>query len=316
MGGAAAWPLAARAQQPTMPVVGYLRIGSRAVSMQREAAFRRGLEDVGYIEGRNIAIDYHYAENQSDRLPALAADLVRRQVAVIYAGENAPAVIAKAATTTIPIVFRVGGDPIQLGLVSSLNQPGSNVTGVTFLSSTVEAIRLQMLHEAVPTATIMGFLANATNPNAKPSTKEAQEAAHKLGLELDVAGASHPGEIDAAFATLVQHRVQALVINGDALFTERRQQLATLTARHAMPAIYFAREFPDAGGLMSYGASAVDAERLAGLYAGRVLKGEKPADLPIVLPTRFEFLINLQTAKTLGIEVPPTLLASADEVIE
>jgi putative ABC transport system substrate-binding protein len=313
---AAAWPLAVRAQQPAMPVVGYLRSGSRAASTSSEAAFHKGLASVGFVEGRNVAIDYRYDENQTDRLPALASDLVRRPVALIYAASDAPAVTAKAATTTIPIVFRIGGDPIQLGLVPSLSRPGANLTGVSFLNTTTGAIRMQMLHEAAPNATVIGLLVNPTNPQAEPDTQEAQEAARKLGLELHVVGASNAQEIDTAFATLVQRRVQALVIDGNTVFTSRRQQLAALTTRHAMPAIQPQRGFPDAGGLMSYGASGIDADRLAGTYVGRILKGDKPADLPVQQSVKVELIINLITAKVLGVTFPLTLLGRADEVIE
>jgi ABC-type uncharacterized transport system substrate-binding protein len=315
-GAAAAWPLAARAQQSAIPVVGFLRSGSRAPSAYFEAAFRQGLGSMGFIEGRNVAIDYRYTENQIDQLPALANDLVRRQVTVIYAANNGPAVTAKAATTPIPIVFRIGGDPIQLGLVASLNRPGGNMTGVSFLSTTTGAIRLQMLHEAVPDAAVMGLLVNPGNPNAEPDTREAQGAARKLGLELHVVSASNAQEIDAAFATLVQRRAQALVIDGDALFTSRRQQLVVLTVRHAMPAIYASRDFPDSGGLLSYGASNVDADRLGGTYVGRVLKGDKPADLPVQQSVKVELILNLITARVLGVTFPLTLLGRADEVIE
>jgi putative ABC transport system substrate-binding protein len=242
-GAAAAWPLAARAQQ-ALPVIGYLRNSTRTSLPQREIAFREGLASKGFVEGRNVVIDYRYAENQSDRLPALASELVRRQVDVIYAGENAAVLAAKAATKMIPIVFRIGGDPIQLGLVSSLNRPGGNITGVSFLSSVTGAIRLQMLHEAVPNAAVMGLLVNPTNPNAVPDTQEAQEAARKLGIDLHVVHASTAQAIDAAFATLVERRAQALVIDGDSFLTDRRQQLATLTIRHTLPAIFATRDFP------------------------------------------------------------------------
>jgi putative ABC transport system substrate-binding protein len=315
-GAAIIWPLAARAQQPTLPVVGYLRSSSRTSLPQREATFRAGLLSTGFVEGKNVAIDYQYADNQTDRLPALAADLVRRQAAVIYAGENAAALAAKAATATIPIVFRIGGDPIQLGLVTSLNRPGGNVTGVSFLSSTTGAIRLQMLHDAVPNATVIGLLVNPPNPNSGPDMREAQEAAHKLGLELHVVGASKPQEIVEAFATLAGRGAKALVIDGDSFFTDRRQQLAVLTASHKMPAVFATRDFPDAGGLMSYGANSVDADRLGGIYVGRILKGDKPADLPVQQSVKVELIINLSTAKALGLAIPLSLLGRADEVIE
>jgi putative ABC transport system substrate-binding protein len=315
-GGVAAWPLQTRAQRPAMPVVGYLRSGSRSGGSQNESGFRQGLSSLGFIEGRNVTIDYRYDENQNDRLPALAADLVRQQVTVIYAGNNGPAVAAKAATTTIPIVFRIGGDPIQLGLVASLNRPGGNMTGASFLQTMTVASRLQMLHETTPNAAIMGLMVNRTNPNAESNTREAQEAARKLGLELVVVNAGSAPEIDTAFATLIQRNAQALVIDGDNLFTDRRQHLATLTARHALPAIYPAREFPDAGGLMSYGTSIVDADRLGGVYVGRILRGDKPADLPVQQAVKVELVINMITAKVLGITFPLTLRGRADEVIE
>ena len=315
-GAAAAWPLAARAQQPTMPVIGYLHSSTPLSLPQREVAFRDGLASSGFREGSNVSIDYRYAENHNDRLPMLAADLIRRQVAVIYAGENSAALAVKAATTTVPVVFRIGGDPIQLGLVSSLNRPGANVTGITFLSAATTAIRLQMLHEAVPHVTAMGLLVNPSNPNAQPDMAEANEAAKKLGLALHVVSAGTAQEIDVAFATLVERRVQALVIDGDAFFSARRLQLASLTTRHAIPAIFATREFPDAGGMMSYGASNVEADRQGGIYVGRILKGEKPADLPVQQSVKVELIINMITAKTLGIALPLTLLGRADEVIE
>jgi putative ABC transport system substrate-binding protein len=317
LGGAtAAWPLAARAQQPALPVVGYLRDGSRAAIPQFEAAFRRGLASMGFEEGRNVAIDYRYDEGASDRLAALAADLIRRQVAVIYAGNNAAAVAVKAATTTIPVVFRVGGDPVELGLVTSLSRPGGNLTGATFLGTATVAIRLQMLHEVVPGAAVVGLLVNPANPYSEANTREALEAARELGLKLQVVRARSDQDIDAAFATLVQQRAQALAIEGDPLFTGRRQQLAALMTRHVMPAIYTTRDFPDAGGLMSYGASAAEADRLGGIYVGRVLKGDKPADLPVQQSVKVELILNLIAAKVLGITFPLTLLGRADEVIE
>jgi ABC-type uncharacterized transport system substrate-binding protein len=317
LGGAAtAWPVATRAQQPAMPVIGYLRSGSAAGNVRNLVAFRQGLGSIGYVEGRNVAIEYRYADNQNDRLPVLAADLVRRQVALLYAGDNPAAVAAKAAATTIPIVFRIGTDPINLGLVASLNRPGGYITGVSFLATTTAAIRLQMLHEAVPKAGVIGALVNPTNPNAEPDTGEMQEAARKLGLELHVFNAGSVQDIDAAFATLVQRRAGALAIGGDTFFNEQIVQLAILSARHAMPAIYTQRVFPDAGGLMSYGASGVDADRVAGGYVGRILKGDKPADLPVQQSVKVELIINLKTGKALGVDFPLTLLGRADEVIE
>jgi putative ABC transport system substrate-binding protein len=316
LGGAAAWPFAAPAQPSGLPVVGHLRSGSRPGDLAFEAAFRGGLGSMGFEEGRNVAIDYRYDELQTERLPALAADLVGRRVAVIYAATNAAALAAKAATTTLPVVFRVGGDPIQLGLVTSLSRPGGNLTGVTFLGTDTVAIRLQMLHEAVPQAAVMGLLVNPTNPYTQVNAREAQDAARKLGVELRVASASNRDEIDAAFAALLQGGVRALAIDADPLFTVRRGQLAGLTIRHALPAIYTTREFADAGGLMTYGAPVVDAERLAGVYVGRVLKGERAGDLPVQQSVRVELIINMTTAKLLGLTFPLTLLGRADEVIE
>jgi putative ABC transport system substrate-binding protein len=317
LGGAAAtWPLAARAQQPALPVVGYLRGDGRVSSAPLDAAFRQGLASMGFEERRNVTIDYRYVDGQYDREAAEVADLIRRQVAVIYAADNPAALAAKAATATVPIVFRTGGDPIQLGLVTSINRPGGNVTGVTFLSTATAAIRLQMLHEAVPGATVMGRLVNASNPTMESNTKEAQDAADKLGIELHVASATNAQEIDAAFASLVERRVQALLIDGDSFFSSRCLQLAVLSVRHAMPSIYTGRALPDVGGLMSYGASNVDADRLGGVYVGRILKGEKPATLPVQQSTKVELVINLIVAKALGLSLPLTLLGRADEVIE
>ena len=316
LGGAtAAWPIAAWAQQ-AMPVVGYVRGVGRIASAPLDAAFRQGLASVGFEEHRNVTIDYRYVEGQYGGQVADIDDLVRRQVAVIYAADTAAAVTAKTKTATIPIVFRTGGDPIQLGLVTSFNRPGGNITGVSFLVTATQAIRLQMLREAVPGATVMGLLVNASNPNVEAITKEAQDAARKLGLELQVIGATNAQEIDAAFATLVQRRVQALVIDGDALFATRSAQLGVLTVRHALPSIYSARALPDAGGLMSYGTRSVDADRLSGVYVGRILRGEKPATLPVQQSVKVELIINLIAAKALGITIPITLLGRADEVIE
>jgi putative ABC transport system substrate-binding protein len=315
-GGAAAWPLAARGQQAAMPVVGYVRSGSRAASAQLETAFRQGLLSLGFEEGRNVAIDYRYAENRNEALPSLIAELIRRQVALIYAADNSTAVAAKAASATMPIVFRIGGDPVELGLVASLNRPGGNVTGVSFLSTATVALRLQMLHEAVPSAGVFGLIVNPRNPDAAPETREAQEAAGKLALELHVAGAANVQEIDAAIASLVQRRAQALVIGGDPLLANRRLQFAALTMRHALPAAAATRDFADAGVLMSYGASNVDGDHQGGVYVGQVLKGDKPADLPVQQSVKVALIINLIAAKALGLEVPPTLLARADEVIE
>jgi putative ABC transport system substrate-binding protein len=316
LGAGAAWPLAARAQQPAMPLVGYVRSGSRVASAPLEAAFRQGLRSMGFDEGRNVVIDYRYAENQNDQLPTLIADLVRRQVELIYAADNSTAVAARAANATIPIVFRIGGDPVQLGLVASLNRPGGNITGVSFLSTATTAIRLQMLREAIPNAAVIGLIVNTANPGAEPDTREAQEAALKLGLELHLVSASNTHEIDGGIASIVQRHAHALVIGGDAFLTNRRQQLAALAMRHALPAAATTRDFPEAGLLMSYGASNIDADRLGGIYVGRVLKGDKPADLPVQQSVKVELIINLIAARALGLDVPPMLLGRADEVIE
>jgi putative tryptophan/tyrosine transport system substrate-binding protein len=317
LGGAAvAWPLAARAQQSAMPVVGYVRSGARTASAHLEAAFRQGLHITGFEEGRNIAIDYRYAENRHEALPSLIAELIRRQVALIYAADNPTAVAAKAASPTMPIVFRIGGDPVELGLVASLNRPGGSVTGVSFLSTATIALRLQMLREAVPDAAVIGLIVNPRNPDAESESREGQEAARKLSLQLHVTNAASVPEIDSAIASLVQRRVQALVIGGDAMFTNRRQQFAALTMRHGLPATAPTRDFADAGLLMAYGASNVDADRQGGILVGRVLKGDKPADLPVQQSVKVGLIINLIAAKALGLDVPDTLLARADEVIE
>ena len=317
LGGATgAWPIAARAQQPAMPLVGYIRIGSRAASGHLEGAFRQGLRSMGFEEGRNVAIDYRYAENRHEALASLIPELIHRPVALIYAGDNPSAVAVKAGSPPMSVVFRIGGDPVKLGLVASLSRPGGNVTGVSFLSTATVALRLQMVREAVPGAAVFGLIVNPSNPDAEPETREAQEAARKLGLELHVVHAASVPQIDAAVATLVQRRVQALVIGGDALFTNRRQQFAALTMRHGLPATAPTRDIADAGVLMSYGASNVDGDRQGGIYVGRVLKGDKPADLPVQQSVKVDLVINLIVAKALGLDVPSTLLARADEVIE
>ena len=301
-----------------MPVFGFLGSASPDAWAGRLLAFRQGLSEIGYVDGKNVAIEYRWAEGQNDRLPAMAADLVRRQVAVIATPGSTPAALAaQAATTTIPIVFSIGGDPVQFGLVASLNRPGGNLTGGTFLSIEVGPKRLELLHELVPTATIVGLLVNPTNPNeAEPTTKNLQAAARSLGLEMHVLHASAEGDFDAAFATLIQLRAGALAIGTDPLFTSRLEQLAALTVRHAVPTVYQFREFTAAGGLMSYGGSLSDQFRTVGVYTGRILKGEKPADLPIQQSTRVELVINMKTAKALGLTFPLTLLGRADEVIE
>jgi putative tryptophan/tyrosine transport system substrate-binding protein len=315
-GTAAAWPLAASAQQLAIPVVAFLDAASLEIEVRGLAEFRRSLSEIGYVEGQNVMIEYRSAEGQADRLPALAADLVRRRVAVIATMANNAAVAAKATTSTIPIVFTVGGDPIKMGLVDSLNRPGGNITGVSFLSSDIVAKMLEALHELMPKAARIAVLVNPTNQNAAADTKEAVAAARTLGLELQVLNASNAGEIDDAFALLVERRAAALLIEGDPFFAGRMKQLVVLTARHAIPAIYQGRDFPDAGGLISYGANRADALRVAGDYTGRILKGAKPADLPVQLATKLELVVNLYTAKALRLDVPPTLLVRANEVIE
>jgi ABC-type uncharacterized transport system substrate-binding protein len=312
----ATWPLAARAQQQPMPVVAFLDAASLETDARGLAEFRKGLSEIGYVEGQNLMIEYRSAEGQADRLPALAADMVQRRVAVIATMANNAAVAAKATTSTIPIVFTVGGDPIKMGLVDSLNRPGGNITGVSFLSSDIVAKMLEALHELMPKAARIAALVNPTNQNAATDTKEAEAAARTLGLELQVLNASNAREIDDAFARLVEWRAAALLIEGDPFFIGRMRQLVVLTARHAIPAIYQSRDFPDAGGLMSYGADRSNALRLAGGYTGRILKGERPVDLPVQLATKLELVVNLNTAKALGLTIPSSLLARANAVIE
>jgi putative tryptophan/tyrosine transport system substrate-binding protein len=318
-GAAAAWPCAARAQQPTMPVIGYLDERSPDSLESDEAelgAFRRGLSAAGYVEGRNVAIEYRSADGQHDRLPALATDLVRRRVSII-ASFGVPATrAAKAATATIPIVFVIGGDPVQVGLVDSLSRPGGNLTGVTFLGSELQRKRLELLHELVPTATIIAFLVNPTGRFVDTATRDLQAGASILGLQLHVLRASTEHDFEAVFATAAQLQAGGLVISPDRLFISRGEQLALLALRHAVPAIHPTRRFAAAGGLMGYGGSRTDQFRLLGVYTGRILKGEKPADLPVQRATTVELVINLKTAKALGLDVPPSLLARADEVIE
>jgi putative ABC transport system substrate-binding protein len=310
------WPLAARAQQPAMPVIGLLNPGAPGPLRQQLAALHAGLKEAGYVEGQNVAVEYRFAEGRFDRLPAFASDLVRRQVAVLVASSDPAVLAAKQATTTIPIVFSVGSDPVEIGLVASLNRPGGNLTGAYQFTAGLEAKRLGLLHEMVPKATTIAVLVNPNLSRAETQLHDVREAAARLGVQLVVLRASAESEFDAAFATLVRQRAGALLVSSNPFFNIRRQQLVVLAARYAIPAIYQWREFAAAGGLMSYGTNLVDAYRQAGVYAGRILKGEKPGDLPVVQVTRFEFVINLSTAKALGLEVPPPLSARADEIIE
>jgi putative ABC transport system substrate-binding protein len=314
-GAAAARPLAARAQQPVVPVIGYLD-SVRLASTARVTAFRQALSETGYVEGQNVAIEYRSADNQFARLPSLADELVGRQVAVIFAPSARAALAAKAATTTIPIVFFSSADPVESGLVASLNRPGGNLTGAVTLNVEVGPKRLELLHEVVPTATIIALLVNPTSPTTETQSRDAQATARALGLRLQVLHASTEHDFDTVFSTLTQVRAGALVIGIDSFLGNRSELLAVLTVRHALPTISSFRQFAAAGGLMSYGGSIADAYRQLGVYTGRILKGEKPANLPVVQSTKFEFVINLKTAKALGLTVPPSRLATADEVIE
>jgi putative ABC transport system substrate-binding protein len=316
-GVAAAWPLAARAQQAAMPVIGFLDSTSPDSYADRLRGFRQGLKDTGYVEGETVAIEYRWAENQIDRLPELAAELVRRQIAVIVAGAPPSTFAAKAATTTIPIVFGVGVEPVQAGLVASLARPGGNLTGINFFSTELAGKRLELLRELVPAAIRVAVLVNPANAAIAESTlRDVEAAARAMGLQIHVLNANSSREIDAAYTTFVRERPDALFVSSSPFFTSRRVQLAQLAARHALPAIYAVRDYAEAGGLISYGASLRDAYHQMGVYTGRILKGAKPADLPVVQASKFELVINAQTARMLGLDVPPSLLARADEVIE
>jgi putative ABC transport system substrate-binding protein len=314
---AAAWPIKARAQQPALPVVGFLNGGSPDGFAPQVNAFHQGLKEAGYVEGQNVTIEYRWANDQYDRLAALADDLVKRRVSVIAATSTPANLVAKASTSTIPIVFTAGGDPVQLGLVASLNKPGGNVTGATQLAVEVVPKRLEVLHELVPAATVMALMVNpADRTQAEPVAQEAEAAAHKLGLQLRVVQVSTEGDLEGVFASFSQMAAGALVIGGGAFFNNHTEELAALAIRHSVPAIAQYRQFVSAGGLASYGGSITESYRLAGVYTGRVLKGEKPADLPVQQATKVDLIINLKTAKTLGITVPLSLLGRADEVIE
>jgi putative ABC transport system substrate-binding protein len=316
LGGAAAWPLAARAQQPAIPVIGVLFTTASIVDSERWRAFRQGLSDAGYVEDRNVALEYEWAEGQYDRLPALAAELVRRRIAVMVTTGGPAALAAKAATATIPVVFQLGLDPVAAGLVSSLNHPGGNVTGTTNITPSLGTKRLQLVRELLPAITVVDVLANPANPSGETQSTELRAAARILKMELRFRNASTQGELGVAFASLAQEQARAVLLTDDVFFNDRARQIVTLAARHRVPAFYTFREFAVAGGLISYASNLSDQYRQVGIYVGRILKGEKPADLPVVQPTKFELVINRQTARALGIEVPPTLLAIADEVIE
>ena len=316
-GAAAAWPMVAEAQQPTMPVIGFLYSGVPELSTGVVAAFRQGLNETGFIEGRNVTIEFRFANNDNSRLSELAADLVRRRVAVIVTPGSTPsALAAKAATTSIPIVFSVGTDPAAVGLVGNFNRPGGNVTGISSQNSELAAKRLGLLHDLLPNSVRFAVLLNPDNPNAETLARDAQAASLAVGRQLEIVAAHTARDIETAFASLVQKRVDALLVSPDPLLDNRRVQIVTLATHHRLPTIYSFRENVEIGGLMSYGSSAADRDRPVGVYAGRILKGEKPGELPVMRATKFEFLINLQTARVLGLEVPPTLTARADEVVE
>jgi len=317
LGGAAAWPLAARAQQPATPVVGFIRDGSADANARYTAAFRKGLNETGHVEGQNVTVEYHWLEGRHDRLPALMADLVRRQVTVIATAGNVPTLAAKAATATIPIVFGVGDDPVRLGLVASFARPGGNLTGINFFNAELTAKRLRLLHDLVPKAVRVAVLLNPANASSTESQlRIVQEAAPTIGLQIQILNASTSGEIDGAFATFARERPDAIFVGFDLFLASRRVQLVNLASRHAIPSSFAFRDCTEVGGLMSYGSDVADAFRQIGTYAGRILKGAKPAELPVVQASKFELVINHRTARMFGITVPPSLLSIADEVIE
>lgn len=317
LGGAVVWPLSTRAQQPQIPVVGFLNSGTPDAMADFATAFREGLKQTGYVEGQNVAIEYRWVEGRYDRLSALAADLVRRQVSVIFAGGGALTTLAaKAATSTIPIVFQIGDDPIKAGLVDNLNRPSGNVTGASFFGNELGAKRLALLRELVPAAPLAAVLVNPKGSTAEAHLNEVQVAARAVGQQILVLNVGSEQDLDAAFATLKEQEAKVLIVNADPVFFILQKQIVALAARYAVPAIYYTREFAMAGGLMSYGTSILDATRQAGVYCGKILKGARVADLPVLLPTKFEYVVNLKTLKTLGLNIPPTLLALADEVIE
>jgi putative tryptophan/tyrosine transport system substrate-binding protein len=316
LGGTAAWPLAVRAQQQAMPVIGFLSTLSSTVAAAQLGGFNQGLNEAGYVENRNVAIEFRWAEGHYDRLPALAADLVDRRVAVIMAGGPPAALVAKAATSTIPIVFTSGDDPVQIGLVPSLNRPGGNITGVHLFFSELSAKKLGLLHDLLPQVTVVAAMLNPTSPSAERQAKDLQNAGRALGLQIQIVNASSAQETDAAFDAFGLQKVGAVIIGSDPSYYVRREQIVALAARHAIPTVYEQREYVEAGGLMSYGTNVRDGNRLAANYVGRILKGEKPADLPVVQETKFELVFNIKTAKTLGVKIPDNVLSLADEVIE
>jgi putative ABC transport system substrate-binding protein len=315
LGGAATWPLVARAQQPGMPVVGFLNPGSPTALASRVTAFRDGLNELGFLAGQNVAIEYRWAQGQDDRLPQLAADLVRRQVAVI-AATGGTGLVAKTATSAIPIVFTMGGDPVELGLVGGLNRSGGNITGITLISGEVVSKRIGLLQYLIPSTKLIAVLVDSDRPAGKMEAAVADQATHRLGLQMQVLRATGERDLEAAFELLAREPADALLVTTNPNFESRRDQIVALAARYAIPTIYALREYPITGGLMSYGASIDFTYRQAGIYVGRILKGEKPADLPVMQPTRFELVINLRTARALGLTIPETLLATADEVIQ